>query len=106
MSLGDFRDRRKANPQLQPLTVVDFVEDSAAAVVWAYADRSCNCSECTSRAMLSLHNLFLAVAIRHSLYGATDADVDACVEELHRAAERILAIEHFVSTSGIEGRMH
>lgn len=104
MSLSDFRAVSKAR-ETRKTTVVDVVRESAATVVRDYANRQCGCTSCSHTAMQSLHSLFMAVVVRHSLYGATDDEAEMCMQELHRAAERILAIADFCLCPNVEGRM-
>jgi len=103
-SLSDFRAVSKTRKP-RPTTIVDVVRESAATVVRTYANRQCGCSGCSGDAMQSLHSLFLAVAVRHSLYGATDDEAALCMIEIHRAAQRILAIEDFCLCPIVEGRV-
>ncbi len=107
MSLSDFRavSKARATQPTTTATIVDIVKEAAATVVRAFADRECGCPSCSSTAYQSLHSLFLAVAVRHSLYGCEDDEAEACMVELHRAADRVHAIEDFCRSPYVEGGM-
>jgi hypothetical protein len=104
MSLSDFRVVSKARAT-QPTTIVEVVKEAAATVVRTFANRECGCTSCSSTAYQSLHSLFLAVVTRHALYGCTDDEAEACAIELHRAADRVHAIEDFCRSPYVEGGM-
>ena len=103
-SLSDFRAVSKTRKP-RPTTIVDVVRESAATVVRTYANRQCGCSGCSGNALQSLHSLSLAVIIRHAHHGATDDEAALCMVEIHRATQRILAIEDFCLCPIVEGRM-
>lgn len=103
MCLSDFRTSGKR--RATPATVVDMMRLGAQEVVRAYAQRQCGCEGCTSHAYLSLQALGLALAVRHTCQQISDTDAQACLDEIHRAAERIRAIEDFTACNHIQGRM-